>query len=86
MELFKDWAPANELATAVEARQSGTLKLLDEYFYDSHNWLLYQDSLGKHLGWTLEERVDHVFMKIRKAEVVRPGFETTGESGRGTTA
>ena len=86
MELLKDWAPANELATAVEARQSSTLKFLEEHFYDSHNWLLYQDSLGKHLGWTLEERVDHVFMKIRKAEVVRLGVETNRESGPTTTA
>ncbi len=76
MELHKDWAPANELATAVEARQSGTLKFLEEHFYDSHNWLLYQDSLGKQLGWTLEETVDHVFMKIRKAEVAQLGVET----------
>ena len=81
MELLKDRAPANELATAVEARQSGALKFLEEHFYDSHNWLLYQDSLGKHLGWTLEETVDHVFMKIRKAKVVRPGIEALGESG-----
>ncbi len=65
MELFKDCAPANELATAVEARQTGTLKFLEEDMHDSYKWLLYQDSLGKHLGWTLEETVDHVFMKIR---------------------
>ncbi len=65
MEMLKDWAPAAELATAVEARQPGMLKFLEEDMHDSYNWLLYQDSLGKHLGWTLEETVDHVFMKIR---------------------
>ena len=46
MHEFSKWAPAEELAAAVELRQPGTLKILEDYMDHCSEWLVSEGRLG----------------------------------------
>ena len=74
MSEFEKWAPAEELAAAVELRQPGTLKFLDDFMDNGHAWFASQDRLGAYHGWTLDETVEHVLENVAQwaSRLIKP--------------
>lgn len=61
---FEKWAPDEKLAAAVELRQPGTLKFLEDFMDNGREWFASQSRVGAFHGWTLEETVDHVLDNV----------------------
>lgn len=64
MREFDKWTPAQQLAAAVELRQPGTLKLLEDFMENGPAWFAAQERLGAFHDWTLEQTVDHVLDNV----------------------
>ena len=74
MSEFEKWTPAEELAAAVELRQPGTLKFLDDFMDNGRAWFAAQERLGVFHGWTLEQTADHVLESVGQwaSQLIKP--------------
>ena len=64
MSEFEKWAPAEELAAAVELRQPGTPQFAENFMDNGGDWFASHGRLGASHGWTLEETVDHMLENV----------------------